>query len=453
MKKYSLLTFLFLFIFIGGIGGRLFYHYVSSDIQKEKTALLEVFPTAKQFSKKFSHPPHYKAYTFDTRTGKRKLLGIAFVTTDLAPEFRGYAGPIKIMVGLTPEGKICGISLIAHTETPSYVVGLQAFLHQFLSLGKDSSFVLGKDIDAISRATITSEAITRSIKKGVKKICHDVLDIPTTKTKKAHTSIPLSQIIIPSLLFLCAILALILKKDSLRWVSLISGFLYLGIFQATMLSTVQIINAGLGKLPEITRLPLWYMLLGLNLITLLFIGNIYCGSICPFAIIEEVLYKIFHRKPSLETSSISSALDKKLRYGKYFILLIVTAISFLVGKADAANIEVFTTLFTWKGSSLAWGLLRFTLLASLFYYRFWCKYLCPMGAFNGLISRFSLFKIIVRDSCEKCEHCKKVCPTEAIFTDSEKKPIIDYAECILCGKCIQECPSGSLKLQQCHEKR
>jgi MauM/NapG family ferredoxin protein len=66
--------------------------------------------------------------------------------------------------------------------------------------------------------------------------------------------------------------------------------------------------------------------------------------------------------------------------------------------------------------------------------RFWCQYLCPSGAFFGLVSRFTLFRRVVKkEACTNCKRCIRVCPTRAI--DENDITLTSTAECILCGDC------------------
>ena len=68
--------------------------------------------------------------------------------------------------------------------------------------------------------------------------------------------------------------------------------------------------------------------------------------------------------------------------------------------------------------------------------RFWCQYVCPTGAFLGLISRFSLFRRKVdAKTCNSCQRCVKSCPVHAI--DNKDVTKTNVAECIECGICVQ----------------
>ena len=98
------------------------------------------------------------------------------------------------------------------------------------------------------------------------------------------------------------------------------------------------------------------------------------------------------------------------------------------GNANAAAIEPFITFFTQKATNLGWLLLALTLVMAVFNFRFWCKYLCPVGALTGLLSQRSFVKIELGETCGGCQICDKICPVEAIHMNLSKQPVIDYPE-------------------------
>jgi polyferredoxin len=207
-----------------------------------------------------------------------------------------------------------------------------------------------------------------------------------------------------------------------------------------MVSSVQIVNIFFLRFPSFEQSPLWYMLIGLTLLSTLLFGMVFCGSLCPFAAVEEFLYNLVHRKKKIPERRLSYARDQKARYVKYAVLFTIICASAVLGSSNAAGIEPFLTLFTLNGTWLAWGLLAFMLFLAFFHFRFWCKYLCPVGACLGLLARFSLYKIRLGENCSGCAACDKICPTRAIRMDKAGLPKIDHPECILCGKCINVCP-------------
>lgn len=140
-----------------------------NKIQKEIKLKKEVIPSAENFLSKNIEESLEIEECYDTQ---QKLVGILIKSS-----CKGYAGEIEYIVGITPEipTKVIDIKILSHKETPGLgaKVEKRKFLSQFK--GKNSSeLILKKEsvegkIDAISGATITSKAITRSIKQLLEK--------------------------------------------------------------------------------------------------------------------------------------------------------------------------------------------------------------------------------------------------------------------------------------------
>jgi polyferredoxin len=216
-----------------------------------------------------------------------------------------------------------------------------------------------------------------------------------------------------------------------------------------MFSILHLSSISLLKFPPLENGLSWYALIFLIFLTLFFLGNIYCGSVCPFGALQEILYKIA-RKLNIPLINPTKNVDKKARCLKYVILLSGLLLSVLLQNSAIISFEVFILFFTAHTSFLGWTLVAIILLISIFSYRFWCKYLCPIGAFNGVCSKLSLFKIHANEqNCSHCSICQNICPTQAI----DEQLTIDASECILCGKCVKNCPQNCFKLQiKTHEK-
>lgn len=79
-----------------------------------------------------------------------------------------------------------------------------------------------------------------------------------------------------------------------------------------------------------------------------------------------------------------------------------------------------------------------SLVGSFVYDRFFCKYLCPMGAFLGLINRIGIYRIRRNnDSCTHCMACNRACPTDVRVESMDQ---VQSAECINCNLCVAACP-------------
>ena len=92
--------------------------------------------------------------------------------------------------------------------------------------------------------------------------------------------------------------------------------------------------------------------------------------------------------------------------------------------------------------SLKMAILVLTLIGCVFFYRFFCRTLCPLGAIYGLFNKISIFHLEVDSHrCVGCGKCKEVCGMEV---DPVKTP--DSPECIRCGACVDVCPADALHL-------
>ncbi|MCX7970569.1 MAG: 4Fe-4S dicluster domain-containing protein [Negativicutes bacterium] len=92
-----------------------------------------------------------------------------------------------------------------------------------------------------------------------------------------------------------------------------------------------------------------------------------------------------------------------------------------------------------------WAIIAGFIAISLLVERAWCRYLCPLGGFNGLLCRLSWLNIVRNDkTCVDCGACDRICPT-AISVSSAGR--LTDSRCIKCFNCIQTCPAGSLVIR------
>lgn len=184
------------------------------------------------------------------------------------------------------------------------------------------------------------------------------------------------------------------------------------------------------------------------------VGRFPCGWLCPFGLIQELLYKI--PGPKLR-------IPRALYYLKYVVLaLTVFILPFFVLDAFgygqswfckwicpagtmeaglplvAANAMVRNQvgwLFVWK-VSLSVALVGWAIVSM----RPFCRTVCPLGALLGLFNKVSFFRLKIDEStCIDCGRCREVCPVDLEVTRRPNSP-----ECIRCLKCIKACPTESL---------
>jgi len=184
--------------------------------------------------------------------------------------------------------------------------------------------------------------------------------------------------------------------------------------------------------------PMIFMLWWFMTIALIFWGRgMFCGWICPFGALQEFSYRIFQKLTGHRFDyKVSWKIHEKLRHLKFVIFFILLAVSFysMAMAEKLAEVEPFKTTFLVGPLNRAWPyMLYFVVILAIctVSYRFFCNYLCPLGAGLGIPSRFSIFGIKRRSLCSRCHVCKNHCGSGAI-DDAGK---INKYECIYCLEC------------------
>lgn len=193
-----------------------------------------------------------------------------------------------------------------------------------------------------------------------------------------------------------------------------------------------------------------------------FLGRFVCGFLCPFGLVQDLLYRI--------------PVFKKMRYlpgERYlnklkYVILIIFVILLPLTLVNVAGIgspwfcklicpsgtllggiplvmmnsslkSSIGWLFTWKMTVLV-----LLLLASIKVYRPFCRYLCPLGAIYGVFNPFALYRFEIHESrCTGCKICQKTCGFDIPVYDKPNSP-----ECIRCGACMKHCPHKAIVVKK-----
>jgi len=165
------------------------------------------------------------------------------------------------------------------------------------------------------------------------------------------------------------------------------------------------------------------------------VGRVFCGYVCPFGAIQELLHVRRWRV------QIPTRWRKLLGLIKYGLLIFLVTRVVITGTGIWQGVTPFKALFEWGGTPLTITLTAVFAALSVLLWRPFCEFFCPLGALLSLLSRFSIFKLENTTSCVSCGVCTPVCPVSAC-----KNGEISSADCLLCGECVRSCPVGSLKL-------
>jgi len=189
-----------------------------------------------------------------------------------------------------------------------------------------------------------------------------------------------------------------------------------------------------------------FILFGTTVLLALVMRRSFCGQICAFGGLQEFFGKIgnklFKKRPA-----VPQKLDKVLRYLKFVVLGVTVAMAWITGELWITPYDPFNALghladFNALITSYLVGfiVLVITLLGSIVYDRFFCKYLCPAGALYGLIGKASPYSVRVNeDACIKCGKCNRSCPMNVDVMNA-KNGRVTSLECINCNECVNACP-------------
>lgn len=201
------------------------------------------------------------------------------------------------------------------------------------------------------------------------------------------------------------------------------------------------------------------ILFGIALVTAFVFRRAFCGYICPLGSIQEFAGKLGLKIFGGRRPEVPRALDRPARYLKYAVLAVFTIWSWQAASLVLRPYDPWVAYMHLTSkevlSSFGVGLaiLGLTVVGSVVCDRFFCKYLCPMGAFLGLISRVSVFKVRRNAvTCIDCKACDRACPVNVSVSQAE---VVNDAECINCNECVNVCPvkdalvvSGSVAVER-----
>jgi len=198
-----------------------------------------------------------------------------------------------------------------------------------------------------------------------------------------------------------------------------------------------------------------YYVCGILLLYCVIFGRMICGWLCPFGLVQELVYKV--KTPKLKKSPVTRLLSW-LKYVilVFFVLIVPIMYAFrdtplpafckyicpagtLEGGIGLLSNAVNESYFSMLGPLFTWKFLLMVsmIVGSVFIFRLFCRFICPLGALYGLFNRFSLFGIqLNRDKCVNCGLCVSHCKVDIRHVGDQ--------ECISCGECIDVCPTKAI---------
>lgn len=224
-----------------------------------------------------------------------------------------------------------------------------------------------------------------------------------------------------------AMVSFVRKSQRLKYVSLVVAVGYLGFYKANLVSIVNVFSLSQGNLPDLGISVPWYMMIIFTVVSTVLWGRLYCGRICAFGALTQLLDATLPRRLRVE---LPPRVDRSAVYAKYVVLAV--AMLYFLASGDFMiyrYIEPFW-MFTLNGTVVMWTLLAVLLVATVFVRNLYCRYLCSVGAVLGLISNLTVFRIKRWSECTTCTICERACEWGAI-----EGPRILTTECVRCDDC------------------
>jgi len=238
-----------------------------------------------------------------------------------------------------------------------------------------------------------------------------------------------------------------------RVIQLIAFILLPGLFITTF-SSIKIVYLAIigGTFSFGALLPQLLTIFAVIGVTILF-GRFFCGFICSFGAMADAIW-FLSRKIRKKPVVVSEQADRVLKLIKYALLVFIVVFIWTLGMVSINNdlnpwniFGMYTSLAGWTslGGLLTIGalLLLIIMIGSFFIERFFCRYLCPLGAIFAVTSRLRMFKVKKPSaSCKTCRACTTQC---AMGIPLYKYDKVSSGECINCFECVAGCPRKNVQ--------
>lgn len=241
--------------------------------------------------------------------------------------------------------------------------------------------------------------------------------------------------------------------------------------QVHRLAHIQIIPAILNGM---------FILTGIILLLTFLFGRFYCSTICPAGILQDMINRIYSFRKKKNKGVRRFAYHKPLNWLRYILLTATIGLGivgfmelclFLDPYSNFGRIatNLFRPIVVWGNNLLAdlfmnfgnYSLYHVTnntlttasiivasiallvfILMTVFHGRLFCNTLCPVGALLSLLSRYSIFRVVIKkESCIQCRVCERTCKAEAI---NVKEMNVDMSRCVGCYNCLSTCNKDSI---------
>ncbi len=332
---------------------------------------ISVIRSQKIFGHEFSQQPETE-FNEPQRTLNDGTVVIS--THDMTKDIMGYAGPIPLEIEIK-DGIITSIKAMRNSETPSFLrrVEQSQVFKQWIGLNIEEA--LKTKVDAVSGATLSSEAVITGIQRGLQYAQSAQVD----KVHSINKLFNIKTISALMVVLLAAILPLFIRSSRYRTIQLILNIVVLGFWSGSFISYSLMMNYLSNGVQIWGAIVPLIMLFVVVVYPLFGKSNYYCNWICPLGSLQELVGKCTSKK--YNPSPFWYKTLNYFRQGLWALLMIFMWCGVLFSWMDY---ELFTAFMFEQASWIVLSLATLFVALSLFVGRPYCRFVCPTG---------SLFKI------------------------------------------------------------
>jgi hypothetical protein len=325
--------------------------------------------------------------------------GWVLATGDWAPDVAGYGGPLDLVVHIDAEGRLLAFAPLESRETPTYLALLDGWRAGLV--GRD---LFAGDpfagVDTVTGATVTADAMLLALERTGRRFASEVLGRDVAgAVRPAPEGVEFDVLV----LLLLTAGAIGLRYRPRAWVRrawLVAVLLVSGLWlnaQYASHHAFLLLNLELpGSLLGVAA----FLVIGVPVVVLLF-GNVYCGWLCPFGAAQELMGEVGRRRWD---SDPDPHVWQWGRAVKYVLLALVIAAAATAGRREVLGADPLVTFFSGHVANAVLTLAVLALLLSLVFGRFFCRNLCPAGAFLALLGRVQILRrFLPRPLTPRCD--------------------------------------------------
>ena len=322
--------------------------------------------------------------------------GYVFPTDPWAADIYGYNGPISLAVHADPSGKLRDYQVLRSYETPVYLYMVEFRKERLVEANvfEPQPF---QHVDVVSGATMTDLAILRILETAGRGFAEEVLKKTPAAVKPevrgrwfALRSTEFRDFLCLAVLVSVAVALRFRPGAWRRRLVLAATLVTTGVVLNLQYSTHQVVSlAGLNVVGVGLTGP-FFLLVVVPVVVVLF-GNVYCGYVCPFGALQELAGE-FVPAP---WRRLDARFWRYARALKYLILFVLVVLSAVARHVDVTQADPLVTVFSTAREGPVVVLVAACIGLSLVFPRFWCRNLCPAGAFLSLFNELRFWRFTV----------------------------------------------------------